>query len=121
MRVPVLVGHSEAVNVELASPLSAAEARKVLMRLFEEKLVRVLTGTTVKQILHDGALVEREGGEEEIRAMDTVILATGTEPVNDLEEALRGVVDEVHVIGDASEPRQALDAIAEGAEIGRRI
>ncbi len=110
--------------VEMEDEIAAGmftEARKVLLRLFEEKLVRVLTGTTVKEILPDGALVEREGGEEEIRAMDTVILATGTEPVNDLEEALRSVVDEVHVIGDASTPRQALDAIAEGAAIGRKI
>ena len=30
MRVPVFVGHSEAVHVELAGPLSASDARKLL-------------------------------------------------------------------------------------------
>jgi len=30
VRVPVFVGHSEAVNVELESPLSAEEARAIL-------------------------------------------------------------------------------------------
>ena len=110
--------------VEMQDEIAAGmftEARKVLMHLFEEKQVTVLTDATVKELLPDGALVERQGREDEIRGMDTVILATGTEPVNDLAEALRSVVDEVHVIGDASEPRQALDAIAEGAEVGRRI
>jgi aspartate-semialdehyde dehydrogenase len=32
VRVPVFVGHSEAINVEFEKPLSAAEARELLMR-----------------------------------------------------------------------------------------
>jgi len=97
------------------------EARKVLFQLFEEKGVTLLTSSEVKEILPDGAVIEREGRQESIRGMDLVVLATGVERVNDLEGELRGVVEEVYVIGDAREPRQALEAIAEGAEIGRKI
>jgi len=45
----------------------------------------------------------------------------GTQSVDELSKKIKGRVAEVYVIGDAKEPRKALEAIAEGAEIGRRI
>ncbi|MFC1964539.1 hypothetical protein ACFLWG_00835 [Chloroflexota bacterium] len=42
-------------------------------------------------------------------------------PENRLVEELKGVVPEIFAIGDCMEPRNALFAIREGAEIGRRI
>jgi hypothetical protein len=56
-----------------------------------------------------------------LRAVDTVVLALGVAPVDELSDALREVVAEVHVIGDAHRAANALDAIAAGAEIGGRI
>jgi 2,4-dienoyl-CoA reductase (NADPH2) len=53
--------------------------------------------------------------------MDWIILAMGAKSVDELSNKIRGKVDEVYVIGDAKEPRRALEAIAEGAELGGRV
>jgi len=52
---------------------------------------------------------------------DVVVLATGSGAAEGLRSAIDEIVPEVHVIGDARSPRGALDAIAEGREIGRAI
>jgi NAD(H)-dependent 7beta-hydroxy-3-oxo-delta4-cholenoic acid oxidoreductase len=95
------------------------ESRVLLLRCLEDRGVRILTSSTVRRILEDGAVIEREGGEEVLGGMDLVVIATGVEPVNGLAARLEG--REVHVVGDALEPRRALHAIREGAEIARRI
>ncbi|MFC1942729.1 FAD-dependent oxidoreductase [Chloroflexota bacterium] len=52
---------------------------------------------------------------------DTVVLAVGATPEKTLAVELKGVVPELHVIGDCMEPRDARHAIHEGAEAGRAI
>ena len=53
--------------------------------------------------------------------MDLVVLACGAESVDELSAKLEGRVSEVHVIGDAKEPRKMLSAVLEGFEVGRKI
>ncbi|MBI2909030.1 MAG: FAD-dependent oxidoreductase [Chloroflexi bacterium] len=53
--------------------------------------------------------------------VDTVVLALGSKPENRLAEELQGLVLELYSIGDCVEPRDARDAVVEGAEVGRRI
>jgi NADH dehydrogenase FAD-containing subunit len=94
----------------------------LLMRRLREKGVTVMASATVKQITDDGAVVERKGREETIAGMKYVVLACGTrKPVDALRDTLADRVLEVHVIGDAKEPRRALEAIAEGSKVGRAI
>jgi len=50
-----------------------------------------------------------------------VVLATGVMSNNALLDQVKGLVKESYVIGDAAEPRNALFAVREGAEIGRKI
>jgi thioredoxin reductase len=45
----------------------------------------------------------------------------GAKSVNDLKDQLENRVDELYVIGDALAPRQAIDAIEEGARIALKI
>ncbi len=54
-------------------------------------------------------------------AVDLVVLAMGSRRLDELSDRLAGLVPEVYVIGDAREPRKVLDAMAEGAEVGRTI
>lgn len=54
-------------------------------------------------------------------AVDTVVLAAGSKSENRLAEQLKGLVPELYTIGDCVEPRDARDAVVEGAEVGRRI
>jgi len=83
--------------------------------------VKQITGAQVKEITDDGVVVEKEGKKETVSGIDTVVLAMGIKSVNDLAEKLKGKTAEVYVIGDASQPRMAVDAISEGAEIARKI
>jgi pyruvate/2-oxoglutarate dehydrogenase complex dihydrolipoamide dehydrogenase (E3) component len=53
--------------------------------------------------------------------MRTIVLAMGAKSVDVLSTQLTGKVPEVYVIGDAKKPRKALEAIAEAAEVARKI
>ena len=52
---------------------------------------------------------------------DSVVLAVGSTPENVLARELEGLVAELHCIGDCVEPRTALEAMNEGAEVARLI
>lgn len=82
--------------------------------------VKVITGAKAKEIQPDGVLVQRGEKEEKIPC-DTVVLAVGSRAMDEISEKIVGIVPEVHVIGDAKNPRKALDAIWEGYEVGRTI
>jgi 2,4-dienoyl-CoA reductase (NADPH2) len=82
--------------------------------------VRVITGAKAKEIQPDGVLIQR-GEKEEKVPCDTVILAVGSRPLDEISQKIVGFVPEIHVIGDAKTPRKALDAIWEGYEVGRTI
>jgi thioredoxin reductase len=52
---------------------------------------------------------------------DTVVIAIGSVSNNDLYQELRGLVPELHIIGDSLEPRHSLAAIHEGFKVGNLI
>jgi NAD(H)-dependent 7beta-hydroxy-3-oxo-delta4-cholenoic acid oxidoreductase len=119
----ITIGRTEVTVVEMSDSVGSdmfSEGRELLMEKLRHKEVRFITSATVKEITGDGAVIERAGGIETITGMDYIVLATGAEPVNELAAAAAGV-SEVHVIGDAREPRQVLDAIREGSETGRAL
>jgi NAD(H)-dependent 7beta-hydroxy-3-oxo-delta4-cholenoic acid oxidoreductase len=134
-----LVGRTRVTVVEMLENVGmgiAAEARILLMEGLREKGAEIATSTRVKEILPDGVrvvntikeilpdwtTVTKDGDEERtIGGIDRIILALGVQSVDDLSEKIGGDVAEVHVIGDAKQPRRALEAIAEGAEVGRAI
>ena len=61
------------------------------------------------------------GADESHIAGDTVVLAMGVTPLDDIYHSLQGRVKELYLIGDAREPRKAFDAIREGFETGMTI
>ena len=97
------------------------QTRMLLLPRLREKGVEVITSATVREFLEDGVIIIKDGQEETIRGMDFIILACGTESVDELSAKIRDKVPEVYVIGDAKAPRKALEAIAEAAEIAREI
>jgi NADPH-dependent 2,4-dienoyl-CoA reductase/sulfur reductase-like enzyme len=105
---------------EMAFDMYAA-TRYFLMGRLRADDVKMITSATVKEILDDGVVFTRNGVEETLHGMDTVVLALGARPVETLSQRIRDKVAEVYVIGDAKEPRRALEAIAEGAGIARKI
>jgi len=91
-----------------------------LKRLDEQK-VKIITSCSIERITADGAVVKRDGVEETISGMDTIVLAMGSVADNTLAKQLEGKIKEIFVIGDAEKPGNATEAIAAGAKIGRGI
>jgi NADPH-dependent 2,4-dienoyl-CoA reductase/sulfur reductase-like enzyme len=120
-----LLGPNHITVVEMLDSVGmdlAADMRTLLMKRLRENDVRILTSATVKEILEDGLVITMtDGSEESIRGMDRIILAMGAKSVDVLSDEIKKKVDEVYVIGDAKQPRKALEAIAEGSEVGRRV
>ncbi|HHY39803.1 MAG TPA: FAD-dependent oxidoreductase [Syntrophaceticus sp.] len=105
---------------EIAEDVQESVKHFLLLRLKRHE-VRIETNTRVTKILQDGVKAEKDGQELQLTGYDNIIIAVGAKPVNDLKPQLQGKVPELHVIGDASEPRKAIDAIEEGASVAINI
>jgi len=92
-------------------------AKMMLMKELSKNGVRIHTGCKVLSLSKDKAIVQHKVEEIEF-PIETVVIAVGVRANRELVEALAESDLEIHVIGDAVEPRKALDAIYEGFEIG---
>jgi pyruvate/2-oxoglutarate dehydrogenase complex dihydrolipoamide dehydrogenase (E3) component len=95
--------------------------RYFLMQRLNDYGVEIMTKTTVVEFLQDGAVVSVNGEQSRLEGFDTMVLAFGNRSVRPLEAQLRKKIPELYVIGDAHAPRQAIDAIEEGASVGLKI
>ena len=86
--------------------------RQFLLKLLEDKKVDIMAETRAREIKECSVVLEKEGKVFEYPA-DTVIIAMGMESYNPLEQALAGKA-KITVVGDAVEPRNALEATREG-------
>jgi hypothetical protein len=57
--------------------------------------------------------------ETQVSGIDNLVVVDGRQPVDGLAAQLKGVVGEIHVIGDALSPRRMLHATLDGARLGR--
>jgi NADPH-dependent 2,4-dienoyl-CoA reductase/sulfur reductase-like enzyme len=105
---------------EIASDL-VTHLKHYLSKRLVEKGVTILTSTKVKELGKGYALIEGASGTRKIEGFDTIVLALGSKPDDRIAEDLAGKVPALYVIGDASEPREALEAIYEGEEIAIKI
>jgi pyruvate/2-oxoglutarate dehydrogenase complex dihydrolipoamide dehydrogenase (E3) component len=105
---------------EIASDL-AVHMQHYLRQRLAEKGVTILTSTKVKELGKGYALVEDASGTKKIGEFDAIIVAVGSVKNDRIAHALEGKIPELYVIGDASEPREALEALYEGEEIAMRI
>ncbi|MFC1981499.1 FAD-dependent oxidoreductase [Chloroflexota bacterium] len=88
-------------------------------RLIEDD-VHIYTHARVREIREYGVYIEFEQEVAFLKA-DTVVLAVGAKSENVLANQLKGIVSEVYRIGDCMESRDAMEAIREGAEVGRIV
>ncbi|MBI4189928.1 MAG: FAD-dependent oxidoreductase, partial [Betaproteobacteria bacterium] len=92
-----------------------------LLDWLAEKGVAMLTGAECKKITDEGIIVRTKEGTVKTIIADTVITALPPGPNSELSTALVGVVPEVYPIGDCSESRLILQAIADGSRVGHSI
>ncbi|RLC95196.1 MAG: hypothetical protein DRI39_00835 [Chloroflexi bacterium] len=99
-----------------------ATVRWDMMKRIKGGKVRIVTSTQMKEIRPGlRVVVSRGDRDEEWDGFDAVVLACGVRPRNEIVGQAGGKDKEVHVIGDASQARKGLDAMRDGAEVGRRI
>ncbi len=94
--------------------------------LYEElakKSVAFRAGFDVVATSQDGVTLREifTGEEMSDGPYDAVVIAAGSEPVNDLSIALQDLVSEVHVVGSASEARSIMEATVDGSRVGRLV
>ncbi len=94
--------------------------QRTLTQELGERGVLILVGTTAEAVTSRGIVLSRLG-ERELAPADSLVLAVGVRPDRDLLASLDVDRVELHVIGDAQNPRRILDALFEGAAVGRRI
>ncbi|MFX1238377.1 MAG: FAD-dependent oxidoreductase, partial [Promethearchaeota archaeon] len=82
--------------------------------------IPLMTSSKVIEIIDEGLLIEKDGENQTINA-DTVILAVGMKPNNDLFNALKGKIANLHVLGDSKSPARILEAIHSGYWINRKF
>ncbi|HEY8477344.1 MAG TPA: NADH:flavin oxidoreductase, partial [Chloroflexota bacterium] len=82
----------------------------------------LLPRTIVESIEPGGVVrVRCDGRGETLGPFDTIVLAAGYRPRNELYHQLRGQVAEVYLVGDALQPRSAVEAVLEAARTALAI
>jgi 2,4-dienoyl-CoA reductase (NADPH2) len=82
--------------------------------------VKLRPKTKLIEITKNAVIVDTELGRESIPA-DTVIIAVGSQSVDDLAGEVKRGKTEVITIGDAKEPRKITDAVREGFDMALKI
>jgi 2-enoate reductase len=120
-----LAGQGKKVTIIERLPAIAADvnpiSRKTVLNLLREAGVNVLVGHTIKAFTKEGLQVQDSNGQKKDIIAETVIIALGVKPKNDLIKRLKDKVREIYSIGDCIVPRKIGDAIHEGFRIGSSI
>ena len=92
------------------------------------QLIKMLGGYDVKAIygaetteITDKGLTVKQGDEKRSLKADSVVLAVGDKPNNELYGKLFSKVPELYRVGDCVKPRREMEAISEGAYVALRI
>ena len=103
--------------------------RWVIMNELRDSGVNEITDIKVKKIIDNGygagkngrgVVYEMDGTEHFIKA-DTIIIAIGYSPNNELQKQIEGKFSEVYYIGDCVKVRTALEAVHEGFKVALKI
>lgn len=100
----------------LAGDVGLLFRRQYLTKL-RESPIAIEADSLVDKITPEGVIIRKDGQFRLVEA-DSVVLAPAPQSQNQLEERLKALVPEVHVIGDCAKPRGIADAIHEGFEVG---
>jgi 2-enoate reductase len=95
--------------------------RMHMMELLAENNTEILTETSLAEITDDGVVLVDNECKRSTLAIDTVVVALGLEPNQELEAALKDSVPETHAIGDCVGPRKVIDAMWEGFRLARLV
>jgi pyruvate/2-oxoglutarate dehydrogenase complex dihydrolipoamide dehydrogenase (E3) component len=99
-------------------PQMIVDFRYHLLTRLSELGVEVMCNTTVCEIRKDTVRLNTPKGEQILKEIETVVVATGGKPNNSLEQELNKMPLEVRVIGDAQKPEDGVKAVYDGYMAG---
>ncbi|MCC6198118.1 MAG: FAD-dependent oxidoreductase [Burkholderiales bacterium] len=108
---------------ELATDIATRSRRFQLQSLEENARISIHSGTTVERLGPRSAELWNGERRWSVDGIDLVAATSSMLPIDDLVSALIALAPglEVHVVGDAAEPRTALEAIHDAAALGHRL
>ncbi len=106
---------------EMASKMYPSNRYALLARLKDKGVTLVTDVKEYEAINDDGLVLIDSQGKRQTLEADTIVLAAGASPNDQLANALAGKVGEIHLAGDCAKPGRILDAIHDGARLGREI
>lgn len=92
----------------------------VILRRLQDAGVQAHTSTRVIEIANTGVVASSDGGIA-IFETDSVVLAVGMKPNDELVQRLQGKAAEVYVIGDCAEVDKIASAIKNGWDVARTL
>jgi 2,4-dienoyl-CoA reductase-like NADH-dependent reductase (Old Yellow Enzyme family)/thioredoxin reductase len=95
--------------------------RPYIVHRLDQYGVECITGAKAEAITDEGVLVSTEGQMELLEGYSSIVLATGSNSTDELAGALRGVVKELYVVGDARQVARISDATAQAAEAALEV
>ena len=111
-----LVEMREGIALDLVTHL-----QYFLNKRLRDKGVEILTSTKAIRFEKNGLWVEDPQGTRKLEGFDSIVIALGSKPNDHLVESLKGKVPEVYVVGDASKPREVMEALFEAEEVALKI
>ena len=106
---------------EIAEEEQAA-LKYFLFNRYKMRGTKIITEARVTEFIKRGVIYEDADGELiTLKGYDTVVLALGSKPYNPLEEPLKEMGYQPHLIGDVIKTRKALQAIYEGTKLALDI
>jgi len=98
-----------------------AHLQYFLNKRLREKGVRILANTKVTRFEKDGLWVEDPQGTRKLEGFDSMVISLGSLSNNELVESIKAKVQEVYIVGDASKPREVMEAVLEAEETALKI
>lgn len=88
--------------------------REPMLERLRVKGATILTGVEYEEISSDGVMIKDSAGNRRMVGADTVVLATGARPDDELAKLLKGKVPKLVRVGDCVMPRGIREAVEEG-------
>ena len=95
--------------------------RQMIVDLFENKGVTVLTNTKLVEVTDEGAYVEKADGTKELLKADTVVSALGFRPAPNLKEEWKELNVPMYEVGDATGAGTIMKAIWDAYEVANNL
>ena len=111
-----LVEMREGIALDLVGHL-----QHFLNKRLKEKGVNILVNTKAVRFEKDSLWVEDPQGIRKLEGFDSMVISLGSISNHELVESLKGKVQEVYVVGDASKPREVMEALLEAEEVTLKI